>query len=145
MEWWLICGVAHGVVTWFFVGLIWIVQRVHYPGMLYVDEGRFTEFERMHCQKIGQMVAPTMILEGALAVCLVFLAPTTFDLGIAVVGAVLAGVIWWSTFFIQVPLHNRLQNGKNADTINRLVATNWIRTVAWSLRGGIAAGILLHA
>lgn len=145
MEWWLVAGCAHGMVTWFLVGLIWIVQRVHYPSMLYVDEGRFTEFEGMHCQRIGQIVAPTMILEGALAAVLVLLAPTTFDLGLAVVGAVLAGVNWWSTFFIQVPLHNRLQEGKNADTINRLIATNWIRTLAWSLRGGVAIGILLHA
>lgn len=145
MQWWLIGGVTHGVATWFLVGLIWIVQRVHYPSMLYVDESRFAEFERMHCQKIGQIVAPAMILEGALAASLVFLAPTTFDLGFAVVGAVLAGVIWWSTFFIQVPLHNHLQEGKNTDTINRLIATNWIRTVAWSVRGGIAIGILLHA
>lgn len=145
MQWWMIACAAHGGITWFLVGLIWIVQRVHYPSMLFVDEVRFEEFEEMHCRRIGQIVAPAMIAEGALAVALVLWAPTAAAQGLAVIGAGLAGVIWWSTFFIQVPLHNRLQQGKNTDTILRLIATNWIRTAAWSLRGGTALGMLLTA
>jgi hypothetical protein len=145
MEWWMTASSVHGAVTWFLTGLIWIVQRVHYPSMHYVDESRFTAFEEMHCRRIGHVVAPSMLLEGALAAALVLLAPTALDRWLAVVGAGLAALIWWSTFFIQVPLHDRLQQGKNTDTINRLIATNWIRTVAWSLRGGIALAMLLHA
>lgn len=142
-QWWMISLIAHGAVTWFLVGLIWIVQRVHYPSMHYVEPDRFVTFETMHCERIGQVVAPAMILEGSLAAALVPLAPNALAMGLAVTGTVLAAVIWWSTFFIQVPLHNRLQQGKNTDTINRLVGTNWIRTVAWSARGGIAAGLFL--
>jgi hypothetical protein len=145
MHWWMIACATHGGITWFLLGLIWIVQRVHYPSMLYVEEVRFAEFEGMHCRRIGQIVAPAMIAEGALAVALVLWAPTAAAQGLAVIGAGLAGVIWWSTFFIQVPLHNRLQQGKNTDTIRRLIATNWIRTAAWSLRGGTALGMLLTA
>jgi hypothetical protein len=142
-QWWMTAVVAHGAVTWFLVGLIWIIQRVHYPSMHYVEAERFAAFETMHCERIGHVVAPSMILEGFLAAGLVLWAPTSLELGLAVTGAGLAALIWWSTFFIQVPLHNRLQQGKNADTIVRLIATNWIRTVAWSARGGIAAGLLL--
>jgi hypothetical protein len=141
MQGWMIAIVAHGIVTWFLVGLIWIVQRVHYPSMHYVEPDRFVPFEKMHCDRIGQIVAPIMILEGVIAAGLLFLAPNAMALGLAVVGVVLAAINWWSTFFIQVPLHNHLQQGKNTDTIDRLVATNWIRTIAWSARGGIAAGL----
>jgi hypothetical protein len=141
MPWWTIAIVAHGAVTWFLVGLIWIVQRVHYPSMHYAEPDRFIAFEKMHCDRIGQIVAPIMILEGAIAAGLLFLAPNSITLGLSVVGSVLAAINWWSTFFIQVPLHNHLQHGKNPDTIDRLIATNWIRTIAWSARGGIAAGL----
>lgn len=143
MPWWTIAVAVHGAVTWFLVGLIWIVQRVHYPSMHYVDSDRFVAFETMHCERIGQVVGPAMILEGVLAAGLIPLAPAWLQLGLAVTGAVLAAMIWGSTFFLQVPLHNRLQLGKNTDTINDLIATNWIRTVAWSARGGIAAALLL--
>lgn len=141
MQWWMTAIVAHGAVTWFLVGLIWIVQRVHYPSMHYVEPDRFAVFEKMHCDRIGQIVAPMMIFEGAIAAGLMFLAPNSMALALSVIGAVLAAIIWWSTFFIQVPLHNHLQRGRNTDTINRLIATNWIRTIAWSARGGIAAGL----
>lgn len=144
MDLWISAIVAHGAVTWFLVGLIWIVQRVHYPSMHEVDSQRFTTFEAMHCQRIGQVVAPAMLLEGGLAAGLILLADTPLQWWLAVAGGVLAVVIWVSTFFVQVPLHNRLQQGKNPDTIDRLIATNWIRTVAWTLRGGIAVGMLLN-
>jgi hypothetical protein len=55
----------------------------------------------------------------------------------------LLAVLWGSTFWIQVPLHARLQSGSNPDTIDWLVQTNWIRTVAWSIRGVLAVWMLV--
>jgi hypothetical protein len=43
-------------------------------------------------------------------------------------------VVWLSTLILQVPIHKCLQNGKDDVLIRRLVATNWIRTAAWSLK-----------
>jgi hypothetical protein len=37
---------------------------------------------------------------------------------------------------LQVPIHNQLKAGKEDKRIQRLVATNWIRTAAWSLKAG---------
>jgi hypothetical protein len=52
----------------------------------------------------------------------------------AMISAALVLVVWLSTFLLQVPGHNRLKNGKDRILIRRLVATNWIRTAAWSLK-----------
>ncbi|OZC02533.1 hypothetical protein BSZ36_05815, partial [Rubricoccus marinus] len=52
-------------------------------------------------------------------------------------GAALIGLIWASTAFIQVPLHNALGGAFDAEAHSRLVGTNWIRTVLWSLRAGL--------
>ncbi len=52
-------------------------------------------------------------------------------------------LIWLSTFTLQVPIHKRLQSGKDKTLIRRLLKTNWIRTVAWSMKAvavTIAAG-----
>jgi hypothetical protein len=132
----------HCGVTLFLVGLIWIIQLVHYPLMAYVDSSRFGEFEKEHCQRIGRVVAPAMLLEGFLS-CMVcfqaaFYTSESMPLFFSLAGLVLLGVIWISTFAIQVPIHNRLSKGYSAEHIERLVQTNWIRTIAWTLRSPIA-------
>jgi hypothetical protein len=47
----------------------------------------------------------------------------------------LLALIWISTGFVQIPLHNTLTSGFDAHAHRRLVTTNWSRTAAWSARG----------
>ena len=42
--------------------------------------------------------------------------------------------IWLSTFLLQVPAHEKLILKKDNQIIARLVKTNWIRTILWSLK-----------
>ena len=58
-------------------------------------------------------------------------------------GVVLLVVVWGATFFVAVPRHNLLAAGFNAAVIDSLVATNWIRTIAWTLRAVVAVRLLL--
>ncbi len=55
---------------------------------------------------------------------------------ISVSAGFLVFIVWLSTFVLQVPIHNQLKTGKENMLIRRLVATNWIRTAAWSLKAG---------
>jgi hypothetical protein len=43
-------------------------------------------------------------------------------------------LIWASTFLLQVPLHGILERRHDKQAILLLNATNWIRTLLWSLR-----------
>ena len=52
------------------------------------------------------------------------------------------GIVWLSTFGLQVPIHKRLQTGKRDALIRRLVATNWIRTAAWSVKAIIVSATI---
>jgi hypothetical protein len=45
------------------------------------------------------------------------------------------GFNWVSTALVQIPLHNQLALGFDLSVHRKLVATNWWRTIAWSLRG----------
>ena len=53
------------------------------------------------------------------------------------VGLGLLGIIWLSTALVQVPRHSQLSRGYDAKVIGELVGSNWLRTVAWTLRAGL--------
>jgi hypothetical protein len=43
-------------------------------------------------------------------------------------------LIWASTFLLQVPLHGILEQQPDTRSMERLVTTNWTRTILWTLR-----------
>ena len=47
-----------------------------------------------------------------------------------------------STIFLQVPRHGELVNGYKEEIVTKLVASNWVRTIGWSARAGIAVAIV---
>jgi len=51
-------------------------------------------------------------------------------------------LIWGSTALVQAPIHARLTQGFDAGLHDRLVATNWVRTAAWTLRAGLVLWML---
>ncbi|MEM1030883.1 MAG: hypothetical protein AAGN82_11060 [Myxococcota bacterium] len=57
-------------------------------------------------------------------------------------GLALVVIIWGSTALIQVPAHSALSGGFDEGAHARLVATNWIRTVAWFIRSGLVVAML---
>lgn len=129
---------THAAATWFMVGLIWFVQVVHYPLFDGVGEQGWAEYGRRHQRLTTLVVGPVMLVE--LVTSLLLLAMRPGELTIA--GAVLLGLVWASTFFVQVPLHGRLERGHDPDIVRRLVATNWARTVLWTARGVLALWLL---
>ena len=112
-------------------GVIWTIQLVHYPSFHFIDKISFTNFHNFHERRISIIVMPLMILELISSVALYFndMSNHTFLLNLIVVG-----LIWCSTFFIQVPIHNILSQKKDNTMIEKLVNTNWIRTFLWSMR-----------
>ena len=50
------------------------------------------------------------------------------------INLVLLAGIWLSTLFLSVPIHSELGHGQDQNKIDRLVKTNWPRTILWSLR-----------
>lgn len=103
--------------------LIWIIQVLHYPSFRFVDKGIFPSFARFHSNRISMIVIPLMFLELGLAL----FNPRPLIL------TLLSGV-WLSTFLLQVPCHNKLALGHDPLIVDRLISTNWIRTVLWSLK-----------
>jgi hypothetical protein len=129
---------GNGAASLMMTGLIWLVQIVHYPLFDQVGKPQFAEYERRHSQLISFVVGPLMLLELGCSLGLVLLLRRSVP---AWIGLALVAVIWASTAALQIPCHNALQAGFDTAAHRRLVRTNWVRTIAWTLRGAI--GLLL--
>ena len=123
--------------TFFLTGVIWVIQIVQYPFFAHVGAENFAKYHDDYRFRITPVVAPAMILELLTAIFLLFYPPENIDIKLIWLGLVLTLIVWASTFFLQVPLHEKLAQGVNSQTLAALVRTNWIRTVCWSLRGGL--------
>jgi hypothetical protein len=120
-------------------GLIWTIQLVHYPSFAFVDPEQFSAFHDHHNRSISFIVMPLMLAEMALAV-LTFLHKPSWILGLALAAVIL---IWITTFTLSVPCHQKLAEGFDLAQVQRLVATNWPRTVLWTARSGLLACLVL--
>lgn len=125
---------VHAVATLSMTGLIWFVQVVHYPLMARVGAKQFPAYEAMHTARTTWVVAPLMLVELASAVALAVIRPDGVGSWQPIAALALLAGIWASTAWLQVPQHRRLADGFDRDAHAKLVGTNWLRTVGWSLR-----------
>lgn len=120
--------------TLFMTGVIWFVQLVHYPLFVAIGREEFASYESRHTRLITWIVAPAMSIEGVSAVALLWYRPASIPLSLLATALGLLFIIWISTAILQVPCHESLSKGFDQAAYRRLVRTNWIRTLAWSLR-----------
>ncbi len=123
----------HHAATWALIGLIWTIQLVHYPLFANVGRESFVAYHLRHTRRITWIAAPLMLGELVTAGLLVFGGSRDPWL---LASLVPLGFNWLSTGLVQIPLHQKLAAGFDVRGHQRLVATNWWRTMAWSLRGG---------
>jgi hypothetical protein len=133
---------ANAASTWVMVGVIWVIQLVHYPLFAQVGGPTFPGYHAAHTQLITLIVMPTMLVELLTALALVASGGPLVPQGEAIVGAVLVGVAWASTGLLQVPQHGQLASGFDPEIHAALVRGNWIRTIAWTARGLLVASWL---
>ncbi len=128
----------HDAATWYMVGIIWLVQLVQYPMFEYLDRATFTRSHAFHTSVIGLVVGPGMLIELVLSALILWRrGPSDWP---ALGGFALVIMLWAVTFFVMIPLHNRLAiEGFQAEVHHALVNWNWLRTLAWTARGSIAA------
>jgi hypothetical protein len=138
MNTWL---VIHAASTWCLVGLIWLIQVVHYPLLKNVGHASFVTYHERHMALITWVVGPLMLAEVGSAGWLLLLGERSWLFGISL-GAL--ALIWISTVFVQIPLHQKLTRGYDAAVIDQLVSTNGWRTLAWTARGLCLAVLLIQ-
>jgi len=136
---------VHAAATLAMLGVILVVQLVHYPLFRHVGRASYETYQAEHMQRITWIVGPLMTIELGTAIGLAWAPPPAVPPWMVWVGLALVLFIWGTTGLVQVPLHSRLTEGFDAATHRRLVRTNWLRTGAWVLRAVLVLWMLAGA
>lgn len=135
---------ANALATAVMVGIIWFVQRVHYPLLALVGTERASSVALEHQRRTGQVVGLPMAVEGVSTLVLLAERPD----GVSVIwpwcGAVLLAVALGCTVVLSVPRHARMATDPDAEIGRSLVRTNWPRTVAWTARCVVCTVMLIQ-
>lgn len=116
-----------------------MVQCVHYPLFAKVSAENYVQYQQLHERYITPVVGVPMIIELVTAILLLNYLPKGVSVTWVWAALVLLIVAWLSTAFLQVPCHGKLNTAFDADVHRKLVDSNWIRTVSWTLRGILVA------
>ncbi len=120
----------HFLSTSLMVGIIWVIQLLHYPTFHFIKESDYVEFQHFHMQRISFIVVPVMIIELLSGFMLVYY----FRSNLLILCLIILLVIWLITFVFFTKLHQSLLGGYDKIIVDKLVQINWSRTVLWSLR-----------
>jgi len=112
------------------VGVIWVIQLLHYPSFHFINDQKYIEFQHFHMQRISFIVVPVMLIELASALLLSYFFRSSLTI---ILLALLLG-IWGITFIFFTNIHQKLTNGYDRANVDSLVKINWSRTALWSLR-----------
>jgi hypothetical protein len=137
--------VIHCVATCMMAGIIWFVQIVHYPLLAEVGPESAVRYENENTRRTTYVVGPPMLVEAGTALAILIFGVPGVPAGLAVAGVALVAINTLSTALLQVPAHTALSAGFDAGTVRRLVATNWVRTAAWTARAAVAAAMIIVA
>lgn len=125
---------ARIVVDFGLVVLIWLVQLIIYPGFQYYSPADLAVWHPKYSNLVTLIVGPLMLAQ----VGLVGWELINRFSWLMVTSAVLVGLMWASTAFQAVPIHNAIAAGDvSPETLTRLVSVNWVRTVGWTVIFGL--------
>lgn len=129
-----ICLLLQAGVTWAMTGIIWMVQVVVYPLFGDIGEASFVAYHERYMWLVSWIVGPLIILELITVVWSLLLFTDPMDRRMLFLGAGLFLALCVATFFGPVQIHQELKAGYSAEAADRLVTSNWIRTILWTCR-----------
>ena len=110
--------------------LAWLVQLIIYPSFQEVEEKKFHTWHIRYKKLIGVFVIPLMLSQLSLSI---FLSVISIQ-PLYILHSVFILLVWLSTFFQAVPIHNALEkNAYDKTKVRSLVKANLPRTILWSI------------
>lgn len=127
--------------SFFMTGLIWFVQMVQYPGFLKIDPTDFRDYHGFHALRTGFVVIPPMVIELGTSIWLVIAFNELWLLNAIGLGLVVS--IWIITAAFQARYHLQLRNNVSLEIMEKLISTNWIRTLFWTAKAVMGIFLLI--
>ena len=114
--------------------MLWLVQLVIYPSFLRVNSSDLLAWHKAYTFRVSFVILPLMFGQLVLAILSVTEGPSILEW----LAFVFVLVCWTLTFFVSVPLHRKIeQNDITRETRQKLIMTNWPRTILWSVIFGL--------
>ena len=114
------------------IGVSLITHFVTYPSFKLIKSSLFSEFHKSYTNRMLFIVAPVMILELISSLLLVIFDFSDNNTEIGLLISLI--LIWFLTFFIIVPIHNKLTVNYNKDLNQKLIKYNGLRTIFWIIK-----------
>ena len=124
--------IIHLIATSVMVGVIWVIQLVHYPSFHFIELKQYTTFQRFHMSRISYVVIPAMLTE-LFTLILIVISMDQIDT-LVLASAILLIFIWLMTAVFFSGVHQKLTLGYDQTVVDKLVKLNWGRTLLWTLR-----------
>lgn len=124
----------HFSISAFMTGVIWFVQLVHYPTLTVLNREQFSMYNQMHFKPTTFLTFPFMLLELISGTWLLIDQPPTIIVPHLAINLVFIIIIWLTTMFFQVPLHFRVSKYPTKKALKKLIKTNWVRTILWTIK-----------
>tara|TARA_B100001121_G_scaffold236251_1_gene209877 strand:- start:156 stop:563 length:408 start_codon:yes stop_codon:yes gene_type:complete len=124
--------ILHLTATSVMVGVIWVIQLVHYPSFHFVELKQYNTFQRFHMSRISYVVIPAMLTE-LFTLILIVISMDQIDT-LVLASAILLIFIWLMTAVFFSGVHQKLTLGYDQTVVDKLVKLNWGRTLLWTLR-----------
>ena len=121
----------HIISTSIMVGVIWVIQLVHYPSFKYVNESDYIIFQKYHMSNISYIVFPVMFTELITALIILFFGEKSLFF---VLSLICLFLIWVFTGVLFTKYHRILKEGKDLMIIEKMIKANWIRSLLWTMR-----------
>ena len=124
----------HSLVDFGMCVVLWLVQLVIYPSFLRVEPSELIAWHKAYTFRVSFIILPLMFGQLVFTILSVLEGPSILEW----VAFAFVLVCWILTFFVSVPLHRKIeQNDTTKETRQKLIATNWPRTILWSVIFGL--------
>ncbi|MDQ7782820.1 MAG: hypothetical protein RDU20_08065 [Desulfomonilaceae bacterium] len=122
--------IARNLFDFGIVVVVWLAQVIMYPSLAHIKEDAFVTWHRQYSSRIAFFVIPLLCGQAIIVGIMVYFVGGF----LTILSAAIIVLCWVSTFGLSVPCHAKLQrSGKDISVIRRLVRTNLVRTVLWSV------------
>ncbi len=110
--------------------VVWLAQVIMYPSLARIQNDVFVSWHKKYTNRIAFFVIPLLCGQAIIVGLMIYL---RYDFP-TILSAAIIILCWVSTFGLSVPCHAKLQRlGKDISVIHRLVWTNLLRTLLWTV------------
>ncbi|MDX2064898.1 MAG: hypothetical protein SFX74_04050 [Fimbriimonadaceae bacterium] len=113
---------------------------VRYPELRDTPPDAFVRAHESHTAQYGLLIGLPFVLLPVLVLATAIARPARESF----TGLALLAIAHGITLAVSAPCHARLATGFDAETMNRLMASNWPRLIAWSLLAALSAVIIFR-